>query len=167
MLRGALHFEVLPLTAIPSVVTAIAAVAISAGCARVPAPLSDGPISTTYSVAPSPIALTPNDRGYVRVETESKSTNCSVTTELVACQTSSDNWRAASGQRYHTVSVNADGSFHWVQADLGEMQGRVRLDYQTYSAQGWKIDAGPVETKFTNDRSGHGMSVNDQRVTAF
>jgi hypothetical protein len=29
------------------------------------------------------------------------------------------------------------------------------------------IIASPADTKFTNDPSGHGMSVSDQRVTAF
>ena len=88
-------------------------------------------------------------------------------TELVACQTASDSWRTTSGQLYHTASVRADGEFHWVKADLGELQGRIRLDYQTYSAEGWTIVATPAETRFTNDRSGHGMSVSDQRVTPF
>ncbi len=109
----------------------------------------------------------PNDHGYVRVDTMSGATGCSITTELVACQTSSDNWRNADGRVYHTVSVSAGGEFHWVDADLGELQGRVPLGDQTYSAQGWTIVASPQDTKFTNDPSGHGMSVSDQRVTAF
>ena len=146
--------------------TLIVAAAISVGCARVLTPVNHG-FSTTDPIAPSPIPLKPNDRGYVHVETNSGSTRCSITTRLVACQRSPDSWRTANGQPCHTVSVRNDGDFHCVDADLGALQGRVRLDYQTYNAQGWTIVAGPASTRFTNDRSGHGFSVSDQRVTPF
>jgi hypothetical protein len=143
-----------------------AAAAMPAGCAQVPTPPKDGLISTTGPPA-SPIPLTPNYRGYVRIETNSRSTGCSITTELVACQRFSGNWSTTSGQRHRTVSVSADGQFHVVDADLGELQGRVPLDYRTYSAQGWTIIAGRDNTKILNDRSGHGMSINDRSATPF
>lgn len=121
------------------------------------------------SVPPAPVtSLVPNDRGYVRVETKSESIGCSINTELVACQTAADNWPPGpSGRHFHTASVNANGDFNWVEADLGALEGRIVLDFQTYAAQGWTIVADSDATKFSNDRSGHGMSVSDQSVTPF
>ncbi|MGD1257634.1 hypothetical protein ACKUT9_25785 [Mycobacterium seoulense] len=124
-------------------------------------------IATSIPQAPT-TSLTPNDRGYVRVQTKSGSTGCSINTELVACQTSADNWPIGpSGRHFHTASINANGDFNWVEADLGALEGRVTLDFRTYTAQGWTIVADSEATKFTNDRSGHGMSVSDESVTPF
>ena len=151
-----------------AVVTVFAAVALWAVFVQGAAPLDYSLISTSPPPSPPAIPLTPNDQGYVRVETQSGSTRCSITTELVACQTSADNWPSRpNGRPFHTASVNADGEFHWVDADLGALEGRVRLDYRTYSAQGWTIAATSDDTKFTNDRTGHGMSVSDQTVAPF
>jgi hypothetical protein len=127
-------------------------------------------ISTTTPQPPAQpaIPLTPNDRGYVRVQTKSGSTGCSINSELVACQTSANDWPVnPNGQHFHTASVNADGEFHWAEADLGALEGRVTLDSQTYSAQGWTIVASSDSTSFTNARTGHGMSVSDQGVQPF
>jgi hypothetical protein len=125
-------------------------------------------ISTSTPPAPPAIALAPDDRGYVRVETKSGSTRCSIAADLVACQTTADNWpRRPNRQHFHTASVNADGDFHWVDADLGALEGGVTLDYQTYSASGWTIAATSDGTTFTNIRSGHGMSVSDHDVQPF
>jgi hypothetical protein len=63
--------------------------------------------------------------------------------------------------------VSADGDFHWVNAHLGALEGRVTLDYQTYSASGWTIAATSDGTTFTNVRTGHSMSVSDQDVQPF
>ncbi|WP_156661600.1 hypothetical protein [Mycobacterium sp. 852002-51163_SCH5372311] len=125
-------------------------------------------ISTATPPASPAIPLPPNDQGYVRVQTKSGSTSCSINAEVVACRTNTNNWPTMpDGQHYPVASVNADGEFHWVNADLGLLEGKVTIDYQTYSAQGWTIVASPDGTKFTNDRTGHGMSVSTQNVTPF
>jgi hypothetical protein len=127
-------------------------------------------ISTPAPAPPPPprTRLAPNDRGYVRVETMSGSAGCSITAELVACQNFAGDWTSSSaGQQYPAASVSADGDFHWVQADLGALEGRVRLGYQTYDAVGWTIAASPAVTTFTNDHNGRGMSVSDQDVQPF
>jgi hypothetical protein len=129
-----------------------------------------GLISTTTAGPPPPpaVPLTPNAGGYVRVETNAGSTGCSINNELVACHTSANNWPTdPSGQRFHTVSVTAAGEFHWVQADLGALEGRVTLTNQVYSAQGWTIVVTSDGTTFTNGNTGHGMSVSDQSVKPF
>ena len=156
--------QVSRLTRTSSAVIGVAAAAVSVACAQGPKPVNYSPMS---AAVPSAIALTPNAQGYVRVETKSGSTGCSINTELVACERFSGSWQNADGRRYPTVSVAADGEFHWVDADLGQLQGRVPLNYQTYSARGWTIVVGPDDTKFTNDDSGHGMSVADKNVTPF
>jgi hypothetical protein len=127
-----------------------------------------GPISTSTPPVPSVVALMPNDHGYVRVESKSGNMRCSIAADLVACQTSADNWpRHADGRPFHCAGVTADGDFHWVDADLGALEGRIKMDYQTYRAQGWTISATAGETTFTNDRSGHGMVVSTADVQPF
>ncbi len=134
-------------------------------CAHDPGPASHGQTSTAAS--PSVIFLRPNDDGYVRIETLSKSVGCSITAELIACQRFSGVWHDASGRVQHTVSVSTGGEMHWVEADLGELQGRVSLGFHTYGAQGWTIVAQPADNRFVNDHSGHGMTVDAERVTPF
>ncbi len=151
-----------------SVAAVIAAAAWSAVAGWGTSPLDYNLISTSPPPAPPAIRLTPNNQGYVRVELPSGSTRCSITTDLVACQTSADQWPAKpDGRPFHAASIYANGEFNWVVADLGALEGRIPLNYQTYSAQGWTIEATPDGTKYTNDLTRHGMSVSDQRVMPF
>jgi hypothetical protein len=145
-------------------------IALTFAAAALSAPGVSTPVVNLISTAapPSPTPLIANDRGYVRVEINSGSTGCSINSELVACQTSANNWPVnANGQHFHTVSVSTAGEFHWVEADLGALEGRVTLSNQTYTAQGWTIAATADGTTFTNGNSGHGMSVSDQSVRSF
>ncbi|CKR05752.1 lipoprotein [Mycobacterium tuberculosis] len=43
----------------------------------------------------------------------------------------------------------------------------VSIDYRTYEAQGWTIDATTDGTRFTNNRTGHGMFVSIEKVDTF
>jgi hypothetical protein len=154
-------------TVASSVVTAIAAAALWAAFLEGATP-NYSLVSTSAPPVPPGIPLAPNDQGYVRLETKSGSIRCSVASRLVACQTSAGNWPPRpDGLPYHVASVTADGEFNWVNADLGALEGRVTLDYQTYRAQGWKIVAAPDGMTFGNDRTGHGMSVSEQRAESF
>lgn len=164
------------MAAVPSLSAIVGAIAVgilavaatAVGYARGVAPGGYSLISTSTPPAPPAIPLTPNGQGYVRVESKSGSTGCSINTDLVACHTAANNWPTTPGGRhYHTVSVSSDGQLHWVEADLGALEGRVTLDFQTYSAPGWTIVAAPDSTRFISDRSGHGMSVSDQSVMPF
>lgn len=111
------------------------------------------------STAPTPPeTLAPNDHGYVRVTIAAQAIGCSIMSDLVACETSSDSWPPRSdGQPYHTASVSSDGEFHLVDADLGALEGKVVLDPRTYWALGWTIVADADAITFTNDRTGRGM----------
>jgi hypothetical protein len=148
------------------VTTSVLATA-TAGCSRDSVPMSHGQTSTAAAPDPSVIPLRPNDRGYVRIEMPATSVGCSINAELVACQRFSGAWHDPTGQLRHTVSVSTGGEFHFVDADLGELQGRVSLGYHTYSALGWTIFAQPGVTRFVNDHGGHGMTVDAERVTPF
>ena len=64
------------------------------------------------------------------------------------------------------VRLTADGEVSWLVGNLGDIPA-VTLDYRTYSAVGWTIDAGEDGTRFTNDRTGHGMIVAVEGVQAF
>jgi hypothetical protein len=149
------------------VTTSVLATATAVGCARDSAPMSHGQTSTAASPDPSVTPLQPNDRGYVRIDMPATSVGCSITAELVACERFSGAWHDTTGQVRHTVSVSTGGEFHWVEADLGELRGRVSLRYRTYSALGWSIFAQPGVTRFVNDLGGHGMTVGAERVTPF
>jgi hypothetical protein len=156
------------LLGVSAVALIVAGVVVSAGSEPGATPPHYTLISTTTPSASPTIQLTPNQAGYVRVETKSGAVSCSINAELVACRTAANDWPIGSdGQHYHVASVNANGEFHWVTADLGLLEGKVTLDYQTYSAQGWTIVVSQDGTKFTNDRTGHGMSVSTQGVTPF
>lgn len=54
----------------------------------------------------------------------------------------------------------------WVLGNLGDIPV-VTIDYLTYQAEGWKIDADVEGTRFTNDRTGHGMFVSIDNVETF
>lgn len=124
-------------------------------------------ISTSTAPTP-PEPLPPNDQGYVRVTTASPAIGCSITSDLVACETSSENWpRHSDGRPYHSASVSSDGEFHLVDGDLGTLEGKVALSARMYWAQGWTITAGTDAITFTNDRTGRGMRVSPQAVQAF
>lgn len=110
-------------------------------------------------------SLNPNEQGYVRVTMAAQAIGCSITTALVACETSSDSWPPrGNGRPFHTVSVTADGELHFVDADLGALEGKVALSAGTYWAQGWTIAATDDAATFTNDNTGHGMRVSEQAV---
>ncbi|WP_142393446.1 MULTISPECIES: hypothetical protein [unclassified Mycobacterium] len=122
-------------------------------------------LASTSPPPTPPSTLTANEQGYVRVTTASNAIGCSISAELVACQTSADRWPPrASGQPFHTVSVSADGKFQFVDADLGALAGKVELGPGTYEAQGWTVTATVDTVTFTNDRTGHGMQVSTQSV---
>jgi hypothetical protein len=149
------------------VVAAALAAAVATMSTGAPAPPVYQLISTPTPPTP-PTPLIPNDHGYARVTAPSQTISCSISAELVACETSSKNWPSRSnGQPFHTVSVSADGKFQFVDADLGALAGKQELQPGAYEAQGWSVAATRNTIVFINDRTGHGMQLSTQGAQPF
>ncbi|WP_299566047.1 hypothetical protein [uncultured Mycolicibacterium sp.] len=110
--------------------------------------------------------LTPREGGYVFIETKSGLTRCQLNTEYVGCETRFVDPPSIDGHPATGVRLDADGQVRWVVGNLGAIPA-VTLDYQRYSAVGWTIDARPDGTRFTNDRTGHGMEIATEGVHTF
>jgi hypothetical protein len=52
-------------------------------------------------------------------------------------------------------------------ANLGSLEGRYTLNYQTYQALGWTIAADESGTTFTNNTTHHGVFVSIDSVRTF
>jgi len=115
--------------------------------------------------APGAEILTP-ENGYVFIETKSGRTRCQLNEDEVGCEAQFSNPPVVGGVPANGVRVTTDGQINWVVGNLGDIPV-VTLDYQTYSAVGWTIDAREDGTRFTNDRTDHGMNVAIDGVQAF
>jgi len=110
--------------------------------------------------------LDPNAQGYVFIETKSGKTRCQISQTAVGCEAAFANPPIKDGIPANGVNVTSDGSLRWLVGNLGDIPV-VTLDYRTYEAVGWTIAAAESGTRFTNDRTGHGMFVSIERVDAF
>jgi len=129
-----------------------------------PTTVTSAPPSTTVA-APGAQVLPP-ENGYVFIETKSGKTRCQLNTEEVGCEAQFTNPPVLDGVPANGVRVTANGEVSWLVGNLGDIPV-VTLDYRTYSAVGWTIDAREDGTRFTNDRTGHGMNVAIDGVQAF
>jgi hypothetical protein len=123
------------------------------------------PAPTTSAAAPGAEVLPP-ENGYVFIETKSGKTRCQLSTAEVGCEAQFTNSPVLNGSPANGVRLTANGEVTWLVGNLGDIPV-VTLDYRTYSAVGWTIDAGASGTRFTNDRTGHGMIVAIDGVRAF
>ncbi|MCV6970551.1 hypothetical protein [Mycobacterium bohemicum] len=134
-----------------------------------PAP-SAAPVTPTAPGSPTApagaIPLPPDQNGYVFIETKSGVTRCQINKDTVGCEAPFTNSPLQDGEHANGVSISADGKVQWVLGNLGAIP-TVTIDYKTYEAQGWKIDAAPDGTRFTNDHTGHGMFVSLDNVNTF
>jgi hypothetical protein len=124
-----------------------------------------GPGSPTTPPAGS-IPLSPDHNGYVFIETKSGLTRCQINKETVGCEAPFTNSPLQDGEHANGVSISAGGNVQWVLGNLGAIP-TVTIDYKTYAAQGWTINATAEGTRFTNDHTGHGMFVSVDKVTTF
>jgi hypothetical protein len=144
--------------------------------------LSPTPPSTTTSPIPAPpttptppasptapagaIPLPPDQNGYVFIETKSGLTRCQIDKDSVGCEAPFTNSPLQDGEHANGVSITAGGSVQWVLGNLGAIP-TVTIDYKTYDAQGWTINASAAGTRFSNNRTGHGMFVSIDNVSPF
>ncbi len=141
-----------------------------------PTPRPTVPTSAPTSPVPGPpasptapagaIPLPPDQNGYVFIETKSGTTRCQINKDTVGCEAPFTNSPMQDGEHANGVSISADGKVQWVLGNLGAIP-TVAIDYKTYSAQGWTRSASPDGTRFTNDRTGHGMFVSIEKVNTF
>ncbi|OBI21002.1 MULTISPECIES: hypothetical protein [unclassified Mycobacterium] len=139
-----------------------------------PAPTSTSPAPSTSPTGPaSPttppagvIPLPPDHNGYVFIETKSGVTRCQINKETVGCEAPFTNSPLQDGEHANGVSISSAGNVQWVLGNLGAIP-TVTIDYKTYAAQGWTIVATEQGTRFTNDRTHHGMFVSVEKVTTF
>jgi len=130
-----------------------------------PAPSKPPPSSST-KVPAGVVPLPPDENGYVFIETKSGRTRCQISTRQVDCEAQFTNTPLKDGEHANGVSVSSDGTVQWVLGNLGDIPV-VTIDYLTYQAQGWRIKADIDGTRFTNDRTGHGMFVSIDNVETF
>ncbi|ORW91158.1 hypothetical protein AWB92_18390 [Mycobacterium sp. IEC1808] len=139
-----------------------------------PAPTSTSPAPSTSPTGPaSPttppagvIPLPPDHNGYVFIETKSGVTRCQINKETVGCEAPFTNSPLQDGEHANGVSISSAGNVQWVLGNLGAIP-TVTIDYKTYAAQGWTIVATEQGTRFTNDRTHHGMFVSVEKVNTF
>jgi hypothetical protein len=112
------------------------------------------------------IPLPPNDNGYVFIATKSGETRCQINADNVGCEAPFTDSPMRDGQHANGVNVTAAGAVEWVLGNLGDIP-TVTIDYRTYEAEGWTIVATESGTRFTNDRTGHGMFVSIEHVETF
>ena len=117
-------------------------------------------------VSPPAAQVLPPQNGYVFIATKSGQTRCQLDEESVACEALFTNAPMQDGVRANGVNVTADGSLSWIVGNLGDIPV-VTIDYRTYSAVGWTIDATGDGTRFTNQRTKHGMFVSIEKVESF
>jgi hypothetical protein len=134
-----------------------------------PAPTATAAPPTTPASPTAPagaIPLPPDQNGYVFIETKSGLTRCQINKESVGCEAPFTNSPLQDGEHANGVSINSGGSVQWVLGNLGAIP-TVTIDYKTYKAQGWTINASTDGTRFTNDHTGHGMFVSVDKVNTF
>ncbi len=106
------------------------------------------------------------ENGYVFIETKSGQTRCQLNEDEVGCEAQFTNSPMQDGVRANGVRLTADGAVEWIVGNLGDIPV-VTLDYRTYRAVGWTIVAAEDGTRFTNDRTGHGMFVSIDKVDTY
>jgi hypothetical protein len=123
------------------------------------------PAPTSTATAPGAEVLPP-ENGYVFIETKSGKTRCQLNEDEVGCEAQFTNSPVLDRTPANGLRLTANGEVSWLVGNLGDIPV-ITLDYKTYKAVGWTIDAGEDGTRFTNDRTGHGMIVAIDGVQAF
>lgn len=100
------------------------------------------------------------------IQTKSGKTRCQLDEQEVGCESTFTNAPEVDGMPANGVRLSADGELSWVVGNLGAIPA-VTLDYRTYSALGWTIEAAESGTRFTNDATGRGMVVSVEGVEGF
>src|ERR1700761_2685314 len=133
----------------------------------IPSPAPSRPAPPQAAAPPAgAIPLQPNENGRVFIQTKSGLTRCQIDSDSVGCEAEFTNSPMQDDEHANGVNVTASGDVKWVLGNLGDIP-TVPIDYQTYDAAGWTIEATEAGTKFTNQHTGHGMFVSIEKVDTF
>ena len=131
------------------------------------------PPSTATTTEPAPATpspggdtLPPSSGGFVFIATKSGQTRCQISADKVGCESDFTGLprrrrrtrQRCRGDRRRQHAVGA--------GNLGAIP-TTTIDYATYHAVGWTIEASDKGTRFTNDGTGHGMFVSTDEVDFF
>ncbi len=131
-----------------------------------PRPTRETPAPDTTANPGSPAGdLTPQN-GFVFIETRSGQTRCQLSVDEVGCESQFTDSPLIDGTPANGVILTPDGKVSWLLGNIGDIPA-VTLDYRTYHALGWTIDASADGTRFTNDETGRGMVVAVEGVETF
>lgn len=113
---------------------------------------------------PPATVLQPTRDGQVYIATKSGKTRCQIRSSEIDCQATFTNTPFVGGLRTNGVTFRSDGTYEWVVGDLGDIPV-VTIDYRTYHALSWTIDASYAGTKFTHNGTGRSafISIDDVR----
>ena len=128
--------------------------------------ISPTPAPTSPTAPAGAIPLSPDQNGYVFIETKSGVTRCQINKDTVGCEAPFTHSPLQDGEHANGVSISSGGSVQWVLGNLGAIP-TVTIEYKTYGAQGWTISASEAGTRFSNDHTGHGMFVSVEKVNTF
>lgn len=100
-------------------------------------------------------------RGVTYISTESGRTLCGVEGDRVNCTVQFVNPpAAATGDIANSATLNENGTFTYLAADLGVVDAPHLIRYdQAYITNGWVVEAFSDGTRFTNNRSNEGFWV--------
>jgi hypothetical protein len=132
----------------------------------IPSPTTSMPLPSNANPPAGATPLSPDPNGRVFIETKSGQTRCQIDSDSVGCEAPFTNPPVEDGEKANGVNITAAGEVQWVAGNLGDIP-TVPIDYKTYDAVGWTIDATEKGTKFTNQRTGHGMFVSIEKVDTF
>ena len=130
-----------------------------------PPPTIEPTQAPTAQPQPGGEVLQPRN-GVVFIQTKSGKTRCQLDEQEVGCEAAFTNAPEVNGSPANGVRLSTGGQIRWVLGNLGAIPA-VTLDYQTYSAVGWTIDASQEGTRFTNDSTGRGMTISVEGVEGF
>jgi len=150
--------------------TTVDGVAVCPGCGNGTEPEFPNTRPTMPTPVPGPSSgdgtLSPNSAGYVYIETKSGKTRCQISADTVGCESDFTDPPTVDGEQATGVEVSATGSNRWVVGNLGAMP-TTTIDYASYEAVGWTIEADGSGTRFTNNDTGHGMFISTESVEFF
>lgn len=114
------------------------------------------------AAAPAPSSgatiLHPARGGMVYIVTKSGKTRCQISAAEVACQSPFVNPPYVNGHPANGMVFGSGGSLEYVSGDLGDLPV-VPIEYASYRALSWRIDATSDGTTFTHTSSGRSVFV--------